>query len=236
MTNSTSTQKNTYKKTARIVGAFFLIAMVTSLLGGIWLESILTAPDYLSSVSGNKTQVEIGVLLELINGLAVIGIAVAMYPIFRKQYEALALGYVALRIIEAGIVVAAVISPLALIALSQEYINAGAPDTSYFQTLGTSLLAVRAIWVSTMLAIFFGLGALLFYYLLFQSKLVPRFISVWGFIAVALVLTWNLLEFFGIRISAGIILALPMILNEIFLGIWLIVKGFNPSAIVSPSD
>jgi hypothetical protein len=215
------------------VGALFLIAMVASLLGGIWLESILSAPDYLSSASENKIQVEIGVLLELINGLAVIGIAVAMYPIFRKQYEALALGYVALRIIEAVIIVAAVISPLALIALSQEYINAGAPDTTYFQTLGSSLLAVRAIWVSTMLAIFFGLGALLFYYLLFQTKLVPRFISVWGFIAVALVLTWNLLEFFGIHISAGIILALPMILNEIFLGIWLIVKGFNSSAIAS---
>ena len=226
---------NTHNKTARIVGILFLTALVTSLLGGIWLESILSAPDYLSSVSGNKTQVVMGVLLELINGLAVIGIAVGMYPIFRKQYEALALGYVALRIIEAVIVIAAVISPLALIALSQEYINAGAPDTSYFQTLGTSFLAVRAIWVSTMLAIFFGLGALLFYYLLYQSKLVPRFISVWGFIAVALVLTWNLLETFGIRISAGIILALPMILNEIFLGIWLIIKGFNSSAIVSES-
>ena len=226
---------NTHNKTARIVGILFLTAIVTSLLGGIWLESILTAPDYLSSISGNKTQVVTGVLLELINGLAVIGIAVGMYPIFRKQYEALALGYVALRIIEAVIVIAAVISPLSLIALSQEYINAGAPDTSYFQTLGTSFLAVRAIWVSTMLAIFFGLGALLFYYLLYQSKLVPRFISVWGFIAVALVLTWNLLETFGIRINAGIILALPMILNEIFLGIWLIIKGFNSSAIVSES-
>jgi hypothetical protein len=226
---------NTHNKTARIVGILFLTAIVTSLLGGIWLDTILTAPDYLSSISGNKTQVVTGVLLELINGLAVIGIAVGMYPIFRKQYEALALGYVALRIIEAVIVIAAVISPLALIALSQEYINAGAPDTSYFQTLGTSFLAVRAIWVSTMLAIFFGLGALLFYYLLYQSKLVPRFISVWGFIAVALVLTWNLLETFGIRINAGIILALPMILNEIFLGIWLIIKGFNPSKIVSES-
>ncbi|MGB7093832.1 MAG: DUF4386 domain-containing protein [Anaerolineales bacterium] len=226
---------NTHIRTARIVGALFLIAIVASLVGGIWLETFLTSPDYLSSISGNRTQVAMGVLLELTNGLAVIGIAVAMYPIFRKQYEALALGYVALRIIEAVIIVAAVISPLALIALSQEYINAGAPDTSYFQTLGTSLLAVRAIWVSTMLAIFFGLGALLFYYLLYQSKLVPRFISVWGFISVALVLTWNLLETFGIRISAGIILALPMILNEIFLGIWLIFKGFNSSAIASES-
>ncbi len=226
---------NTNRKTARIVGALFLTAMVTSILGGFWLESILNAPDYLISVSANETQVITGVLLELINGLAVVGIAVAMFPLFKKYSEALALGYVAIRIIEAVIVIAAVISPLSLIALSQEYVQAGAPDASYFQTLGSSFLAARALWVSLMLGIFFSLGALLFYYLLYQSKLVPRWLSVWGLIAVALLLTWNLLEMFGISISAGMILALPIILNEIFLGIWLIVKGFNPPAIASPS-
>jgi hypothetical protein len=151
----------------------------------------------------------------------------------KKYSEALALGYVALRIIEAVVIIAAVVSALSLIALSQEYVKAGAPDASYFQTLGTSFLAIRAHWVSTMLGIFFSLGALLFYYLLYQSKLVPRFISVWGLIGVALILTWNLLDLFGI--SAGMILALPIILNEIFLAIWLIVKGFDSSAIASGS-
>ncbi len=207
---------NTNRKTARIVGALFLTAMVTSILGGFWLESILNAPDYLISVSANETQVITGVLLELINGLAVVGIAVAMFPLFKKYSEALALGYVAIRIIEAVIVIAAVISPLSLIALSQEYVQAGAPDASYFQTLGSSFLAARALWVSLMLGIFFSLGALLFYYLLYQSKLVPRWLSVWGLVAVILLLTWNLLEMFGISISAGMILALPIILNEIF--------------------
>jgi len=86
-----------------------------------------------------------------------------------------------------------------------------------------------------MIGIFFSLAALLFFYLLYQSKLVPRYISVWGLISVALVFTWNLLELFGIRISAGMIFLLSMILNEIFLAIWLIVKGFNSSAINFPS-
>ncbi len=223
------------KKTARIVGALFLTAMVTSILGAGLIESVLNAPDYLTDVSANETTVIIGVLLELVNGIAVVGIAVFMYPLFKKYSEALALGYVAFRIIEAVIVIAAVVSALSLIALSQEYVKAGAPDASYFQTLGTSFLAIRAHWVSTMLGIFFSLGALLFYYLLYQSRLVPRFISVWGLIAVVLVLTWNLLEFVGLSISIGIILALPIILNEIFLGIWLIAKGFNSSAIVPES-
>jgi hypothetical protein len=226
---------NTHKRTARIVGALFLIAIVVSLVGGIWLESIITAPDYLVTVSANRTQVIIGVLLELTNGLAVIGIAVGLFPLFRKNNEALALGYVALRIIEAVIIVAAVISPLALIALSQEYARMGAADVSTFQAVGTSLLVVRAFLAGQMLGIFFCLAALLLYSLLYQTKLVPRFISIWGFIAVLLVFAWNLLELFGISVGIGIVLALPMILNEIFLALWLIIKGFEPSAIAAGS-
>lgn len=221
------------RKTAAVVGALFLLAMVTSLLGGVWLESILEAPETLEAVSTNQIQVVSGVLLELINGLAVVGIAVLMYPILKKQNEALALGYVALRIIEAVIVVAAVVSPLTLIALSQEYAAAGSASAPYIQTLGASFIEVRTMLVGQMLGIFFSLAALIFYYLLYQSVLVPRFIPIWGFISVALVLIWNLLELFGISISAGMIFALSMILNEVFMGLWLIVKGFNPSAVTS---
>jgi hypothetical protein len=235
MTNSTSTQMNSNRKTARIVGALFLIAMVASLLGAALMEPILDAPDYLINVYPNKTQVVIAVLLDLVTATAVVGIAVFMFPILRRFNEALALGYVILRAIEAVVLVVAVIGPLSLIALSQEFMEAGAPDASYFQTLGTSFIEVRAHLAGLMLGIFFSLAALLFYYLLYQSKLVPRFISVWGLIAVAGVLAVNLIEIFGFGISFGaaIVLALPIILNEIFLGIWLIVKGFNPSAIVS---
>lgn len=226
---------NRNKRTARIVGALFLTAMVTSLLGGVWLESILSAPDYLIAVSANETQVIVGVLLELTNCAAVVGIAVMLFPILKKYGEALALGYVGIRVVEAAILLGAVISPLLLITLSQEYVTAGASDASYFQTLGTLVIAARAHLAGLLVPVFFSLGALLFYHLLYQSKLVPRFISVWGFIAVALLLTWNLLETFGISISAGMVFGLPIILNEIFLGIWLIVKGFNPSAIASES-
>ena len=226
---------NTHRKTAIIVGALFLTAIVASIVGGLIIEAILTAPDYLNDISANETQVVLGVLLELINAIAVVGIAAMMFPLLKKQNEGLALGYVGLRFIEAVIAVGAVVTPLTLIALSQEYLTAGASDASYFQPLGTSLIEVRAQLVGQILAIFFGLSALLFYYLLYQLKLVPRFISVWGLIGAVLILTWNLLLIFGVSVSAGMILALPMILNEIFLGIWLIAKGFNPSAIASES-
>jgi hypothetical protein len=226
---------NSNKRTARVVGALFLVALVASIVGGSVIEPILTGPDYLASVSEDGTQVKVGVLLELINGVAVIVIGVMLFPIFKEHDEAAALGYVAFRVVEAVIIIIAVISPLALVALSQQYVQAGSPDTSSYEALGATLQATRSMWVGQMLGVFFGLVGLVLYYLLYRSKLVPRFISVWGLIAVALIVAWNLLEFFGITVSFGMALALPMILNEVFLALWLIVRGFNPSAIASGS-
>ncbi|MHB0874720.1 MAG: DUF4386 domain-containing protein, partial [Anaerolineae bacterium] len=179
-------------KSARIAGALFLTAMVTSLVGGVWLESILSAPDYLVTVAANETQVTIGVLLELVNCAAVVGIAAVLFPILKRHSEALAIGYVGFRVVEAGVLAAAVISPLVLVALSQEHLAAGASGGSYFQTLGTLLREARAQLAGLLTPVFFSLGGVLLYYYLYQSKLVPRFISVWGLLAVALVLAWNL--------------------------------------------
>jgi hypothetical protein len=221
---------NTDKKTARIVGALFLLAMVTSLLGGIWLESITGAPDYLVEVSSQGTQVLLGVLLELSNCLAVVGIAALLFPVMRRHSEGLAAGYLGTRVVEAVILSIAAVSPLLIVTLSQEYVAGGAPDAAYFQTAGTLIMAARGHLASLLTPIFFSLAALLLYSFLYQSRLVPRFISVWGLIGVVSLFTWNMVEAFGMSISAGMVFALPMILNEIFLGIWLIAKGFNSSA------
>ena len=171
-------EMNTSRKTARFVGVLFLTAMVASLLGGGLVESIISAPDYLIAVSENETQVIIGVLLELINGIAVVGIGVLMFPILKQYNESIALGYLGFRIIESVFCSVIIISPLSLITLSQKYLKAGASDASYFQTLGTLSIAERANVVGLLIPVFFSLGALLFYYLLYQSKLIPRFISV----------------------------------------------------------
>ena len=228
---------NTNRQTAIIVGVLFLTAMVASLLGGGLVESILSAPDYLLAVSENETQVIIGVLLELINGIAVVGIGVLMFPVLKQHNENIALGYLGFRIIESVFCCVIVISPLSLITLSQEYLKAGASDAANFQTVGTLSIAERASVAGLLIPVFLSLGALLFYSLLYQSKLLPRFISVWGFIGAVLILTLNLLLTFNLEVSMSIniIFALPIISNEIFLGIWLIVKGFNSPSIASGS-
>jgi hypothetical protein len=231
MKDSAEVKVNTSKTTARIVGALFLIAMVTSLVGGIWLESITGAPDYLVEVSAQKTQVLVGVLLELVNCVAVVGIAAALFPLMKKHNEALAAGYLGTRVIEAVILSVAAVGPLLIVTLSQEYVAAGTADAASFQTAGALVVAARGHLASLLTPIFFSLAALLLYYFLYRSRLVPRFISIWGFIAIAALFTWNMLEAFGISISAGMVFALPMILNEIFLGIWLLAKGFSSPAL-----
>jgi hypothetical protein len=226
---------NSSRRAAGIVGALFLIAMVTSLAGGIWLESMISVPDYLTTASAHDTQVLMAALLEIINGIAVIGIAVVIFSVLGRHDAVLALGYIAFRVLEAVMICAAASIPLSLVALSREYLAAGAPDVSYYQTAGTALMAGRAALAGLLIPVFFGLSALLLYTGLYQSKRVPRFISIWGFLAVGAVVTWNLLEVFGIGISWGMVLALPIMLNEIFLGIWLIVKGFDSAPLVAGS-
>ena len=229
---------NSNRKTAIIVGVLFITATVTALLSLGFIGPILNDPDYLINVSANVNQMLIGVLFELILAGAVVGIAVFMFPILKKHNEALALGYVGARIVEAVTYIAVVISWLLLLILSQEYVKAGAPDASYFQTLGTLLLTVGD-WVGHVIVdmAVFSLAALMFYYLLYQSKLIPRWLSVWGLIGAPLLLAAGLLAMFGLDPLSPIlvILNLPIAVNEMVLAIWLIVKGFNSSAIASES-
>ena len=228
---------NSNRKTAIIVGVLFIAATVAGILSLVGTGPI-HAPDYLINVSANGNQIIIGALFSLIMAVSVAGIGVMMFPILKKQNEALALGYVGARIVEAVMFIATVISWLLLLILSQEYVKAGAPDASYFQTLGTLLLAVSN-WIGHVIVdtAVFSLGALIFYYLLYQSKLIPRWLSVWGLIGATLLLAAGLLAAFGVDPLSPIlvILNLPNAVMEMVLAIWLIVKGFNSSAIASGS-
>jgi len=227
---------NSNRKTAIIVGVLFLTATATFMIGdSLLIESILDDPDYLITVSENITQVIIGVLIAFIDGIAIVGIAVFMFPILKKYNEPIALGYVGFRIVEFAIILVYLICPLLLITLSQEYVKAGAPADSYFQTSGTLLLAVR-YWTLQMVYIFNGLAGLMLSYLLYKSKLVPRFISVLGLIGYALLLPGTLLHMFGHIDMLGVLIVFALgALFEILLPIWLFAKGFNSSAIDSGS-
>jgi hypothetical protein len=218
------------------VGVLFIIGTVAGSLSIVFTGPILDEPDYLIKVSANENQIIIGTLFILIMGFALAMVPVMMFPILKKHNEALALGYVVFRGgLETVTYIANVSSLLLLIPLSQEYVKAGAPDVSYFQNLGTLLLQAD-FQINPILKIVFSLGALMFYHLLYQSKLIPRWISGWGFIGATLHLVSGLLVMFSWLTEfpvLGIFWDLPIALQEMVLAVWLIVKGFNSSAIAS---
>jgi hypothetical protein len=218
------------EKTAKTVGALFLVAMAASLSGAMMIESILSSSDIFTSALENKSQLLLGVLLELINGISVVGIAVLMFPILKKYNESAARSYLCFRLTEAIFCFAALITPIALIK-----INAGALDAQDLQSAGSLLIAARAGIMDVIATGFFILGAALFYSMLYQSRILPRFISIWGIAAVILIFAVNILGLIqttDMKLTMKMSLALPIILNEIFLGIWLIVKGFNNKIIL----
>ena len=152
-------------------------------------------------------------LLELISAAAMIAMGFLMFPILKPENKNLALGYVVCRIIDGLIFIIAGIILLPLI------ITAGASDSS------TLILEVRD-WIYIITDYTFGIGFLILSYLLYQLRLVPRFILAWGIIASTWMLAAVLLNLLSPAIPFEIS-HLPMILNEVFLAIWLIVKGFN---------
>lgn len=225
---------NTNKKSARFAGILFVIATVAGVLStGVFLSPILDASGYLVKVSAGENMVILGVLLMLLMAFSCAGIAISLYPVLRKYNEGLALGSVGFRIIEAVLVIVATGSLLSLLIVSREFVKAGASDASYFQTLGT---VIRSAYEGVFNIGFmsFCLGALMYYYIFYQSKLIPRWLSGWGFIAAAMSLSVALLILFGEKSSSTIasVLNIPIFLQEMVFAVWLIVKGFNPSAAV----
>ena len=225
---------NSYKKTAIIVGILFIIATAAPILSGLFIN-IINGPDYLTDVYANSVQVTTGALLELIMALAIVGIATTIYPVLKKCSETLASGYMGIRIIEGVIFVAvAVLGLLSLLTLSQEFVIAGSPDVSYFQTIGTLLRSAHDWSYLLSGQVVFPFSALILNFALYRSKLVPKFISVWGLIGAVVLLTGGLSGMFGLFAENPVletVFFLPIALQEMVFATWLIVKGFNSSAI-----
>lgn len=218
------------RKIAIWVGILFLTAMVGSLVGGVaFVEPYLTAADPLAAVSENRYQVIIGVTLELLNGIAVVGIGILVYPLFRRFSRLSAVGYLALRVLEAVFCCLIVISPLTLLNLSQATF-----EPAVTEAIASLSIAQRGALSGLLLPIFFGLAALVFYITIYKARLLPRWISLWGLVGAVLILVMNLLLTYQVNLGdLAMLFALPIITNEIFLGIWLIAKGFESKNLAS---
>lgn len=229
---------NTNKKSALIVGVLFILAAVTAIIGLILYDPILNGPDYLMKGSEHANQVILGALMELMLVVSAVGTATTMFPILRKYNETIALWHVFFRFLEAVIITIGIISVLSLLTLSREFAAAAAPDSASFQASGIVLKAIHD-WTFLLGPLFMlGINTMMYSYIFYKSKLVPRFIPILGMTGATLVFICALLVMFGViqQVSVlGAILALPVAANEMTLAVWLIVKGFNVSALSSES-
>ncbi len=225
---------NSTRKIAIAAGVAFIIATVAGLLAGVLVPDP-TGADYLTSFSANANRVAAGVLLYLIGYFACAGIAVVMYPVLKKWNVGLALGSVIFRTIETVFYTVGVMCLLSLLTLGQQFTSAVAADRTSLQAIGDLLLSIHQ--QAALVGVFaFCLGAFMYYILFFRSRLIPRWLSGWGIVAIILMLTACVLALFsGNLITSYIPLAAPIGLQEIVLAVWLIVKGFNPSESASKS-
>ena len=228
---------STHRSIARIVGVLFIVATVASLLSIAFLGSV-DSPDYLTKISASGSQVAGGVLIRFIAAFASAGIAISLYPVLRNYRKGLALAAVGFRIIEATFYTLGAVSVLLLLTLSQEFVKTGVADPGYFQTSGALLHALND-WAGLAGVLAFYVGGLMYYRVFYQTRLVPRWLAAWGVGAVALGFVAAILVLFGATGSMSPVqmaLNAPIGLQEMVLAVWLIVKGFNKSAITSDNN
>jgi len=169
-------------------------------------------------------------LIEFVWAVSGAGIAIALYPVLRRYGRAMALGAVAARVVEGVLVLAGTLSLLALLTLAQESLSSGWTDNTSTDASVQVLLAVREWVPSFMVLLPFLLGAGMYYYLMYRSTIIPRWLSVWGLLAVALSFVATLYsgftQEFGFT-TLNTALNVPIGLQELVLAVWLIAKGFN---------
>lgn len=227
---------NTYRKTAILVGVLYILGTVSGILSVSFTQPALTDLDYLSKVAANETSIVIGILFWLTMCFALATIPVLLYPILKRSHEALAIGYVVFRgALETGVGVLMAISQLLLIIVGRQYVPES-PDASILQSLGSLLLKGYGS-INVVLIITFSLGALMLYSMFHQSRLIPRWITVSGFVAIALHLSTAFLILFHVvrpdDMSTLFAINFPIFVQEMVMAVWLIAKGFNSSAITA---
>ena len=221
-----------YRKTEIYVALLWIITAAGAIGGASLINPIINAPDYLTLVFPKSITLTSGMFGWMINDIGIVFIGLLMYPILKKHSESMALGYLSMRMFESLLMIIGVFFALMLIPLSRDFINAGTADVSTLQTIGSILKQAENWFLNLLQLIFLGSGGLILNVIFYKTKLVPRTISIFGFIGYALLLPAAVVGLFGLLDPTpggpGSILAVPVALWEIIImPVWLFTKGFN---------
>jgi len=219
------------RKATIIAGTLYFIVIIAGILS---IAPAIDDSDYLLKAAANPHQVLLAALFQFIMTIANLGFAITLYPILKIFNEGLAIGFLSFRIIASVFNSIGCIILLLLLALSREFVCAEVPDSSIYQTLGNVLRAGRDFVNHIAMVFTLSVGGLMFYYLLYQTKLIPRWLSVWCLIGTLFTISSSLLIMFhaiDIITTIYIALNLPLVLLELVLAVWFIAKGFDSNVI-----
>ena len=222
---------NSVKKTSIVLGIAFLLQFITSIVNGMVLRPALSITgniiESMTNIANNVWLMKTYILVDMITALGVVFLGAILFIVLKKKNEIIALVALGFYVIEAALLAVSRMEAFSLLRISQEYIVAGQPD--YLQMLGNLSVESMDFAGSTLHSLVFSIGAILFYYLFYKSRAVPRILSLWGLITVPLVLIGTLSAVLGYEVPFIKYLSIPYVPFEFVIGIWILVKGIkNP--------
>jgi hypothetical protein len=218
---------------SRLIGALFLAAFAFYGVGFGLVTSVVGTPDFLLTISAHQTTLVLGAFLMLLNSVVVVGLGALFFPIIENHGKRTAVVYLASRIVEAVLLAIGVLCLLMLIPLGENAVEVGGASVAWATAFGSLLTQANSMaFQIAMMSL--GLASLFLCMLLFRTRLVPRLLAVWGCMGYALFLGGAIAEIFGMRI--GVMLSIPGGLFEVAVGLWLLVKGFQPEAYSSRAE
>jgi hypothetical protein len=230
---------STYRLNSVMAGALYFLGTVFGVLGGVIGGEVLTSiisgnplagVDMLGLVAANSSQLTGGAFLTLMMGISLVAMTVFLYPVFRKDSEELALGMLLFRgALEGTSYFASTLGMLTLVALGNEYVASGA-DSAALQSMGNVLYQFQDLG-GPVGAIVFLIGATCLYISFYRTRLIPRWLTIWGLIGVVPYMAYALLHFFHLDTGYGFYLQMVLAPQEIVMGLWLVIMGFNQDAV-----
>ncbi len=229
----------TYRMNAVMGGALYIMGTIFGVLGGVIGGEVLISVisgnplagvDMLGLVAANSSRLTGGAFLTLMMGLSLSAMTLFLYPVFKRDSEGLALGLVLFRgALEGTGYLISTLGIMTLLVLGNEYVATGA-DSAALQSMGNVLYQFLDL-KAPLGTIVFLIGATCLYISFFRTRLIPRWLTIWGLIGVVPYLANALLQFFHVEIGAGMYLEIPLAIQELVMGLWLIIKGFNQAAV-----
>jgi hypothetical protein len=221
------------KRTSTIIGILFILYFISGVIGLMLRDTALSSADpsgLLRAIFSESFKINISIFVDVLAAALGVGITIMLYPMMAKYYKGIAVWFLGFNIAGFAIIVVSDITLISLLTLSQEFVKTNSRDPSFFQTMANikrdEYFAAHFMSVIISCMAFFA-----FYVMLLKTRLLPRFISIWGLVAAVLAWTATWLKIFNQEVS--ILVYLPNGLIILFLGGWLIAQGFRTHVLES---